>query len=250
VQVYKTYEDVNGDILEVGDTIKVTTTILPTHTTRYTYLEDTKWIGNTEIQTDEGTNKFTSFQFASDTHTGNIKIDRNLDIDNDFMIETTHSNQDRITFSYEMVYLWWESSTQIKIKDAEILSGDVPYHYRIHVSNNGVVTTGATTTKAKDGLPDIIVYPNNACLKYSIIMRNTNQWIYPSTYEDIFFDMKAQMDKKASETQAATDASLSGTMSSLFDTGTDIQDMQWMDQLFENRSASSVFNASTQWWGV
>jgi len=38
--------------------------------------------------------------------------------------------------------------------------------------------------------------------------------------------MQAQMDKKASETQAATDAFLSGTMSSLFDTGTDIQDMQ------------------------
>jgi hypothetical protein len=42
IQVYKTYEDLNGDVLEVGDVIKVRTTILPRTITQYTYAEDAK----------------------------------------------------------------------------------------------------------------------------------------------------------------------------------------------------------------
>jgi len=42
VQVYKTYNDINGDILEIGDIIKVSTTILPQISTQYTYLENAR----------------------------------------------------------------------------------------------------------------------------------------------------------------------------------------------------------------
>ena len=63
-------------------------------------------MGNSEIQSNEITNEFNSFQFAPGTNTGNIKINWDPGTENnDFMIETTHSNSDKIIFSYEMIYM-------------------------------------------------------------------------------------------------------------------------------------------------
>jgi hypothetical protein len=61
-------------------------------------------MGNTEIATDTQ-GRFTSFKFTSPTNTGNIKINREPETENDFIIETKQATNERIEFSYEMIYM-------------------------------------------------------------------------------------------------------------------------------------------------
>lgn len=83
---------------------------------------------------------------------------------------------------------------QIEVKDDEIMASELAYTYAQILSGEYITTENLLTTKTKDKLPDIVLYPSNSCKKYKLTLFNTQN--DTKKYQDIFFNLQQQIDEE------------------------------------------------------
>ena len=117
VKVYKTYEDLNGDLLQQGDTVQITVTIENTSDLPVTYFESIVWPWVLTVD-EQGLID----SFSSGTLTSDAIIDPRASTDFLFMIDNIEPAP-VTTFSYEVEFQW---GTNIEIAIEQINDDDYP----------------------------------------------------------------------------------------------------------------------------
>jgi hypothetical protein len=106
VTAYKQFKDLNGDILEPGDRVRITTTIGALEDSNFTYIENIQLPANSTIEKNKE-NEIISFAIdtGSDLSKEDLILHRDVSDKYEFMIDDIELNTgEKISFSYEFIY--------------------------------------------------------------------------------------------------------------------------------------------------
>ncbi|MCF7835358.1 VCBS repeat-containing protein, partial [Candidatus Gracilibacteria bacterium] len=192
VSVYKNYEDINGDILEDQDLVKVSVTIKANQNFLGTFID--KIQGPWEIKMhDEGHIKH--FWFKTGTDISDIKMNREVNNGYTYMLDNLDiKNGDYIQFYYRLNYKAGES---IKIDVKDIDGKD----YKYKDSNPFQQYT-------IDGYPDISIKPTDGCSKFMTVFFNTHG-NNGKNYNEEFIDLQKIMQEYLQEQEEKSQDTMS-----------------------------------------
>lgn len=171
ISVYKTFEDVDGGILEEGDEVQIHIKLLSlANNQKISYIDRLQWPREI-VKDDEGKILSRNVEGSS---INDIQTHRNLWSEYQVMIDNIRLQKHQwITFSYK-VYYQKTNLSKISIQDKDL----------------------SNLNKAQDGYLDIIIKTVDACTKSQRVLRNTkssNQKY--RQYQEVFLDL----DKKLAE---------------------------------------------------
>jgi len=236
VSVYKQYQDMNGWILQDGDSVAVQTTFIAMKNTKLTYIDLLKW--PREIVKNEE-KKITSLVFTQG-NTWNIDIDWNAPDGYQFTMDNIVLNSwQKLSFSYTVTYQQKEV-TKIDIDDIVFSDED----------------------KEKDQYPEIIITSTDACQKGRRLLFNEKTGKKRS-YEEFFDDIQAEIDEYysgAQNTQTETINDFTETLGNV-DGLESLSTIPGMSESLESRNNTNMLTpkelltglfsrAASQGWGI
>ncbi|MFZ2718776.1 MAG: VCBS repeat-containing protein, partial [Candidatus Absconditicoccaceae bacterium] len=172
IQAYKTYEDINGDILEGGDLVKITVTLKANQNFLGTFID--KISGPREIKMHpEGNIKH--FWFKTGTDITDIIMNRKIDNGYSYMLDNLNIPQgEYIQFYYRVNYI---AGDNVKIDIKDIDGKDYKYEDSNPLAQYTI-----------DNYPDISTKPSDGCSKSMTVFfnnHNNNGKDYDENYVDL-----------------------------------------------------------------
>ncbi len=231
VQAYKTYEDINWDILEAWDLVKVTVTLKAKEDFLWTFIDKISWPREIKMHPEWN---IKHFRFQTWTDITNIKMHRKLDNWYSYMLDNLEIPQgEYIQFYYRVNYIAWDN-VKIDIKDME------GKDYKYENSN-------PLGQYIADNYPDISTKPSDWCSKSMTIFFNNhnNNW---KDYDENFVDLQRIMQ----EYTQWEDTKYQDTMSQITNMIWDVNSESWVSALvwgdaFETFDIWELLSQSFNW---
>lgn len=232
ISIYKNYEDINWDILEDQDLVKVSVTIKANQNFLWTFIDKIQWPWEINLHPQW---HIKHFWFKTWTDIENIKMNRQIPNGYTYMLDNLDIKKwDFIQFYYRVNYQWWDT---IKIDIKDIQWSD--YKYK---------NTNSFEQYKIDWYPDISIKPIDWCSKFMTVFFN-NHWNNWKNYNEEFIDLQRIMQEYLSEQESKYQDNMTQLTDLIWSikTENDVSNIIWSDT-FETFEVSELLWQMINWW--
>lgn len=234
IQAYKIYEDINWDILEDWDLVKVTVTLKANQNFLWTFIDKISWPREIKMHPEWN---IKHFWFKTWTDISDIKMNRKVDNWYSYMLDNIQIPQwANIQFYYRVNYIAWDS-VKIDIKDID------GKDYRYKDSN-------PLAQYIIDDYPDISTKPSDWCSKSMTIFFNNhnNNW---KNYNEHYVDLQKIMQEYTQDEQTKYEDTMSEVTNMIWD----INSEDWISKFvgsdaFETFDVKELLSQALDWWAT
>ncbi len=234
IQAYKTYEDINWDILEDWDLVKISVTLKANKNFLWTFIDKISWPRQIIMHPQWN---IKHFRFKTWTDITNIKMDRKSYNWYSYMLDNLNIPKwEYIQFYYRVNYVAWDN-VKINIKDIEWKD----YKYK---------DSNPLSQYILDGYPDISTKPSDWCSKSMTIFFNNHNYNWKS-YDENFVDLQKIIQEYTQEQETKYKDTMWQVTNMIWDASSEntISSLVWSDT-FEKFDVGELLSQAFNWWAT